>query len=829
MVVAYQRPATLNTPGTRPVAANQISPARYQSGPFTRSVSGGERFTDTRVSPNQSIYNPKVSPIKPGGVSGTPATYRNTPITGPNLSASQQRAFPGFNNKLPTWADPKVPSGINQPPSPKPTPISSVPAPATRGIPLSNLASLGIGSALAGGLDVASRLQQGESLAGALTGGTATGLGSLGGGLLGSGLGPAGTIAGSFLGGLLGKGIGDLINALAGLNSRQPRSEQTGPDYNNQQAGQRYDFDDYIEVGWAESSNNLPSSRIAKGFSFVAEPACSEGYELHVYGRLGGLPDGYATCLAPGKAIVSPYAGQPVTPVQVPKTEASATPALAPPLIYTPGLLPQSIPRATPGGAPETPPLPTLPQPQPSPQRQLQPTADPRVEADPLASPQLPLFPPLVLPPLGSPNPGTPPGQIVLPPGQGILPVNPKSPECVDPCELATFDALDSIRQWLENLLPQTDGQGEPVPDEENPFERILKELAEIKDSVNAISDRLDAVEEKLEEQAQWGERTYKIVGGDRWFTQSTTEPQLTEAFETGLKNSGSEWGFTAESESAATADNLLDLIRLYQSVVYNRAGLYGFPATVPRNLLSQFDQEEPISVPSYGSLFFWFLTQFDTLIGEWPIKITVEDIDPLQPGEQTKEIELTNIAEALAEMYALDLSSSTNAGLSINFLMRLAAETIAIKNSSIVIQDYVKANASWMGYKGNPARREIDYNFDPSKLDSLDAFLNETKGYVVGWEENDKESLVAFLQRLMFAAGIIKAVFFRGQGRLNRTINELINTGDESNFYDDIGWDELIALINDPNSAFNKDSVPKPGIDKKPNPTAPPPEEEGN
>jgi hypothetical protein len=50
---------------------------------------------------------------------------------------------------------------------------------------------------------------------------------------------------------------------------------------------------------------------------------------------------------------------------------------------------------------------------------------------------------------------------------------------------------------------------------------------------------------------------------------------------------------------------------------------------------------------------------------------------------------------------------------------MRLASEVIATKNAALITQDYSKANAAFLGYKGNPARREIDYSFDPAKLGS--------------------------------------------------------------------------------------------------------------
>jgi hypothetical protein len=391
--------------------------------------------------------------------------------------------------------------------------------------------------------------------------------------------------------------------------------------------------------------------------------------------------------------------------------------------------------------------------------------------------------------------------------------------ECVDPCELAGFSALDALQGLLQDLFPQQDGQGEPIPEEENPFERILRELAEIKESIAAIDDRLEAIEEKLEEGDQYSKRSYKILGGDTWFSGGGENPILQDAFESSLKGAANSWGFGTQSEPQASVNSLPNLLRLYQSILYHRQGLHQFPAQTPSTLLAYSDGADPITHNDFGDYFAWYVRQFDALMGQWPIKLTIEDIDPLQPGNQTKDIELPNLSEAIAEIYGLDQVSSTNAGVSVNFLMRLAAELIATKNATLITQDYVKANAAWMGYKGNPARREVQYNFNPDNLNSLDGFLQEKAGYIQGWEENDPESLVGFLQRLMFAAGIIKSVFFRDKDLLGQFGREIESLTQGDSFTTDEQWDRIIQLINDPDSPFNQGQIPKPNVDKQPNP----------
>ncbi len=143
----------------------------------------------------------------------------------------------------------------------------------------------------------------------------------------------------------------------------------------------------------------------------------------------------------------------------------------------------------------------------------------------------------------------------------------------------------------------------------------------------------------------------------------------------------------------------------------------------------------------------------------------------------------------------------------------------IATKNATAITQDYARANAAFLGYKGNIVNRELKYAFNPSKLDSLEEFLKETKGYVAGWQEDDKESVVGYLQRISFAAGIIKAVFFRKGTQveeLQRAIASMVKSGD---IKDEAEWRKFIESLNNPDSKFNQGQQPKPKADSDPNP----------
>ncbi len=243
---------------------------------------------------------------------------------------------------------------------------------------------------------------------------------------------------------------------------------------------------------------------------------------------------------------------------------------------------------------------------------------------------------------------------------------------------------------------------------------------------------------------------------------------------------------------------------------IYNRLGVEQYPVKVPRDLFDNASKSQDIG--DLTTFFAWYVRQFDGVAGQWPIEIEIEDVDPTKEGNQKKKLSLPNIAETLAELFGLGFKSATNSDVSINFFLRLTAELLAVKNASIVAQDYARASAQWLGYKGNFKSREIDYAFDPDQLDTLDKLLTESKKKVVGWENQDRETLVSYLQKLMFSAGIIKAVFFRKSGDVERLLKEALNMSEDGSL-SDADWELFIQQLKDPSSAYNVNSIPKPDV----------------
>jgi hypothetical protein len=231
----------------------------------------------------------------------------------------------------------------------------------------------------------------------------------------------------------------------------------------------------------------------------------------------------------------------------------------------------------------------------------------------------------------------------------------------------------------------------------------------------------------------------------------------------------------------------------------------------LPETLLTYTDAKEPVTLKNYPDVIQWIITQFDALLGQFPIKINIKDIDPTTQGEQSKTVELSNVSESLAEMYGLLIQSAVSSDISVSMLMHLASDLISTKAATMITQDYVKANASYLGYRGSSESREVDFAFDPSNLESLESIMKPTKQKLVGWKNEEKESVQDYLQRLMFAASIIKNTHFSKDGNALDEVMKNLKGGETPE--SKAAWDEFIATVNNEASILNNRTVPQPKI----------------
>lgn len=266
------------------------------------------------------------------------------------------------------------------------------------------------------------------------------------------------------------------------------------------------------------------------------------------------------------------------------------------------------------------------------------------------------------------------------------------------------------------------------------------------------------------------------------------------------------------EPDPMDCCDEVLEKLELLEL----RTGCNEFPVKAPNNLAIENSPVE--TMENHTQLWAWLARNIDGLNGQFPIKLVIDDTDPTKEGEQSTEIELPNIAEAMGEIFGLAYQSEIKIDLLSEIILRLVPEIIATKNASLVSQSYSKANASYLGYKANLKPTEVPCNFNLEDVESIPDLLKDSKVKLLTYRDESKETLQDTLERLMYAASIIKSAFVvRGEDkdRLVETISSMfqdeIDNVESGNKTD---WADWLGKINRNTSFENKGQRIQPKIE---------------
>jgi hypothetical protein len=306
----------------------------------------------------------------------------------------------------------------------------------------------------------------------------------------------------------------------------------------------------------------------------------------------------------------------------------------------------------------------------------------------------------------------------------------------------------------------------------------------------------------EMQELKTHAKRIYQILGGDNWFEDSET-PKLDLDIEANTKGFvSSQWGLEAEKETVENAQifDVIDLVTAVSSLGYFRQGLQEFPLEVPENITntrSEGQTQEPKLTIPYASKFDeWRFRQMDALLGQFPIKIRIEDNDLIKTGDQALEIEFPNLAETIAELAGKALTNEAMVNLLLNINFRLINELGSTKQQGLVSHQIIENIADYLGYENGQIKQKMKllYNplYEPPEQGQPDfaQLLKETEIDVIVEQLKEKNSLEEKLDRLLFAASIIRATFF-----------------EEVNPNNDDKWDGFVAEYKGIVNAFKNDS----------------------
>lgn len=156
-----------------------------------------------------------------------------------------------------------------------------------------------------------------------------------------------------------------------------------------------------------------------------------------------------------------------------------------------------------------------------------------------------------------------------------------------------------------------------------------------------------------------------------------------------------------------------------------------------------------------------------DSLFGQFPFEIKVEDTDITQEGNQSATYKIPNLAEAIAEVMGILLVLRTESSATLDVSARALLEAVAAKNSAIQSYHAALANSDFLGYKIKWKDELIPCTIDPSQQ-NFDLMLKDTNQKLSVIDCDDKENLQKMLAPLLLMAARWTAQnvkTFRGTG----------------------------------------------------------------
>jgi hypothetical protein len=252
--------------------------------------------------------------------------------------------------------------------------------------------------------------------------------------------------------------------------------------------------------------------------------------------------------------------------------------------------------------------------------------------------------------------------------------------------------------------------------------------------------------------------------------------------------------------------------------------------------LISQ--EEKQTKTQTMAQYQLYLLQALDSVFGQFPIKIRIEDNDLIQTGNQDLEIKLPNLAETLAEMVGQNLSQQAFTKALLEIGLRNLAETGQTKQQAIQNYYAALANQEYLGYKVKQKAKDVDFLFDPSVVEedeedqSLSRALQNKTLKVPIDEFDDEQTLEGQVKILIEAARIIKAKYWRGidlkgdsAAAIANLIKSAVKIGEQSEqegeqdleeFFESVekGFADKSALL-DPTKPYYKDYDRRPKIRK--------------
>lgn len=335
--------------------------------------------------------------------------------------------------------------------------------------------------------------------------------------------------------------------------------------------------------------------------------------------------------------------------------------------------------------------------------------------------------------------------------------------------------------------------------------------------------DNLDQLELGGSGNIELGEFFDKPVDWERWIEDAVRE----------------QYGVNNDEYNYVKVDNFPDLLRNVLAPFYFRTGLRDLPFVLPKDLTQDplpGSKEEQIQTHRLSEFFIWQIKAIDSVLGQFPVKIRIQDTDLIKTGDQELKLEFPNLSELLTELIGLALSNQTNNNALLKTALIDIAETGQTKQQTIQNYYLLTAIQEYLGFKSKQISKEVDFLFNPivtaekPENQTLENALKPKTIKVAIESNDDEETLEKHFYTLIEAARIIKAVHWRSidlKGSPGKQIADIIKQAsklassldkkeeeDLENFLETVekGFSDKIST-KDPNKPFNRNYGERPRI----------------
>lgn len=220
------------------------------------------------------------------------------------------------------------------------------------------------------------------------------------------------------------------------------------------------------------------------------------------------------------------------------------------------------------------------------------------------------------------------------------------------------------------------------------------------------------------------------------------------------------------QTQSQQNNDELLRQILAECKKANQRIGSDLFPATFPARLTG--DNPGNVTLNNLAEMFKQQVIYSDELLGQYPVKIKIEDTDPTQSGNQSQTLEFQNTSEILAESFGAMMNVSIDTQILVQLATKALIELGVTRRQLHTTQSMLDALCQHVGFTSEEKTEDVPFTFTvPQSNDinnfKLEDFCKESTQKIDVIRYKGKTTIAETEAIVRHMHGIVKAAFWRG------------------------------------------------------------------